>query len=303
MKKIVVILLLTLPFFLIYSISFTGKILSQYTHISVERIVLLNQEGDEYEEGSIIKIAKGETAPLDICIYPELASNKDYTISNSDQTVCSIDEATSEVTGLEYGTSRIVLTSKDTPVSFTFYIKVSDDDIQEIQVNKTDVTIAVNKYETIETTILPITTLQENRRLVWESADPSIATVNANGKITGVSAGTTTVTVRSAHKSTVFTVINVTVEESAITPVFFNVPDGTYTVKEATLDLNAITAFTVEGYTNLRYTVISNSSNADLSRLGEGFITFNNRGIYKVKVSIVYDGQPYEDELTIFYNP
>ena len=304
MKKIVIILLLTLPFFLIYSISFTGKILSQYTHINVERIALVNEVGDEYEEGVILKISKGETIPLDICIYPELASNKDYTVSNSDQAVCSVSETAPEITGLSYGTSRITLTAKDAPVSFSFHVKVSDDDIQEIQVNKTDVTIAVHKHETIETTILPLTTLQENRRLVWESADTNVVTVNANGKITGVNPGTTTITVRSAYKSDVFTVINVTVEETTVPPpVFFNVPDGTHTVRDAALDLNAITAFNVEGYPNLRYEVLSNSSKADLSRLGEGWITFQAAGIYKIKVSITYEGQTYEDELTVLFNP
>ena len=78
--------------------------------------MLLNQEGDEYEEGSIIKIAKGETAPLDICIYPDLASNKDYTIRNelnitdinnediemADEIISSVVDAFKEVLDLDF---------------------------------------------------------------------------------------------------------------------------------------------------------------------------------------------------------
>ena len=81
MKKIIVIILLILPFVLIYSISFTGKILSEYTHIYAERIVIENAFGDEYDENSIIKIGKGELFDLNVKVYPELASNKEFTIS------------------------------------------------------------------------------------------------------------------------------------------------------------------------------------------------------------------------------
>lgn len=303
MKKIVVILLLILPFFLIYSISFTGKILSQYTHIYVERIAIADEAGEDYEEGTVLKLAKGATLTLDVRVYPELASNKSYSISNSDKTVCSIDEKTAEVTALAYGSSRITLTALDTSVTFSFTIKVADDDIQEISVNKTDVVLAVGKRETIEAVVLPTTTLAQNRGLVWESADPSIATVNANGTITGVSAGSTVITVRSDYKEDVFTLINVTVEAELEQPVRFNVPAGTYTVNEATLDLNAITVFNVEGYTDLRYEVLSNTSKADLTRLNEGFVTFNASTVYRIRVSVTYEGTLYFDEITVLYNP
>ena len=59
MKKAVVSMLLILPFVLIYFISFTGQILAKYTHINVERVVVVDARGNEYNDDDYIKIDKG----------------------------------------------------------------------------------------------------------------------------------------------------------------------------------------------------------------------------------------------------
>ena len=71
MKKIVVILLLILPFVLIYSVSFTGRILSQYTHIPVERLVLLDEDANEYED------AECDDDKVDDALNPQTVLNGD----------------------------------------------------------------------------------------------------------------------------------------------------------------------------------------------------------------------------------
>ena len=103
MKKIVVLLLLILPFVLIYSISFTGKILSEYTHIYVERLALLDENSNEYAEGATLKLSKGEEYTLRVKVFPELANNQAFTVSNSDKNVCEINEQTLVLTALDYG--------------------------------------------------------------------------------------------------------------------------------------------------------------------------------------------------------
>lgn len=301
MKKIVVILLLILPFVLIYSISFTGRILSEYTHIYVERLALLDENANEYAEGATIKLGKGETYTLRVKVFPELASNQEFTIGNSDKTVCEINEETCVLTALNYGTSEIVLTSKDTPVTFSFSVRVSDDDIQEIQVNKTQLQLGVGKSEELEISILPITTLAENRNIIFSSDDTSIAKVNSNGKITAVSVGETWITVRSDYKEDVFTKIKVTVVADKIYPVGFNTSGGTYTTSSPTLDLTALTVINVQNYTDLTYKVTSNIANADVSQLENGIITFTKTGVYKIVVSLVYDGQTHSDTLTVLF--
>ena len=301
MKKIVIILLLVLPFILIYSISFTGKILSEYAHIYVERIVLLDETEKEYEQGSLIKLGKGQEYVLNVKIFPELASNKEFTVSNSNQTVCEIDEETYTVKGLEYGVSQIVLTSKDRPVSFSFGIKVSDDHIQSISVSKTEVRLGVGKSEGVDIEILPITTLQEYRDVTWSSADEGIAKVNANGIIKGVSVGETFVKVSSSYNPQVFTEIKVIVTQDIVYPVSFNLSEETLVTYESVLDLSALTKITVEGYSDLKYKVTAGEANADLTQISQGIVTFKAYGVYKIEVSLVHNGQVYSDKLTVLF--
>lgn len=297
MKKIVVILLLILPFVLIYSVSFTGRILSQYTHIPVERLVLLDENANEYEDGTTIQLGKGEIYTMRVKVLPELANNQEFTIANLESTVCEVSEETLQITALEYGTSEIVLTSKDTFVTFSFKVRVADDDIQEIVVNKTQLELGIGKSETIEVGILPITTLPENRDLQFISENENIAKVNANGKVTAVAEGETFIIIRSQHKPSVESKVKITVIADKVEVVSFSV-NGTYTTSESTLDLTTLTVFGVENYTDLKYRITSGSNNAELT---DGIVTFKKTGVYKIEVSVKYDGQTYTDTLTVLF--
>ena len=300
MKKIVVILLLILPFILIYSISFTGKILAKYTHVSVERIVLLDEQAEEYEEGTVIKLGKGEEYTLRVKVLPELANNKEFTVSILDKNVCELGKEGLVIKALDYGTSEVVLTAKESKVTYSFFIRVTDDDIQSIETNVTELTLGIGREANIETRVLPITTLQENRNLIFTSDDSAIATVNVNGKVTGVAAGETWITIRSDYKEDVFTKVKVTVSADVIDIISFNV-SGVYQTSEATLDLKPLTEINVENYTDLTYKVTSNVSNADESRIGEGIVTFNKNGMYKIEVSMKYEDETYTASLMVFF--
>lgn len=309
MKKTVVTILLVLPFILIYFISFAGQILSSYTHIYVERIAVLNSQGDELPVNGQIKIDKGEVYELNIKIYPELASNKKFSISNSDKSICEINPETLEVTGLEYGASRIILSSEDRHyVQCIFNIQVARDDIESIVVSETEVEVAVGKDKLIKTEILPASTLLENRNLVWTSLDPSIATVDANGLITGVSFGTTKVVVSSKHKPEIRQEIIVKVTLEFGTGVFFaHTGTNIYEVNSQTFDLKSITQVNVDGCTiadvSYKLNSIVSDSDVNTSQLSEGIITFNTQRV-PVNIMVYIDlgvNEYYEDDITIWF--
>ncbi|WP_288060238.1 Ig-like domain-containing protein [Thomasclavelia cocleata] len=69
-----------------------------------------------------------------------------------------------------------------------------------IALNKTTLTINVKESETLKAILTP--TNVENKNVTWYSSDPKVATVDNNGKVTGIAAGTATITVRTGNGKT-----------------------------------------------------------------------------------------------------
>ena len=66
-----------------------------------------------------------------------------------------------------------------------------------VSLNKTSMTLAVGDSETLTATLKPEYALHPD--LVWNSNEPSVATVSENGKVTAVSAGNATITVTATN--------------------------------------------------------------------------------------------------------
>ena len=65
--------------------------------------------------------------------------------------------------------------------------------VTSVTLNKTSTSIQVGGTETLTATVLPEDATNQN--VTWKSDKPEIATVDANGKVTGVKAGEATITV------------------------------------------------------------------------------------------------------------
>ena len=303
MKKVIVIILLILPFALIYFISFTGRVLSIYNHINVEKIYVADNN-NTYNNGDWINLSKGETKNIDVILLPELATNKEYNISNSDRSVCELEG--SNLIALDYGVSTIIITSKDRHfVQFVINVRVVELDIQNIVINKEYVDIAVGKSELVDVAIEPSTTLEENRYLTWESMDINIASVKS-GVITGNSVGETKVIVKSSHKPSVFREINVNVVNGLGAGVFFDYIDTSrvYDITLPDFDLKEITIINLDNveYSDLSYSLEVLSNAVDVSKLNNGIIKFNEEKVpVVISVSVEIDGVLYSDSITIRY--
>lgn len=73
------------------------------------------------------------------------------------------------------------------------------DGVQSVSLNKTETTLAVTASETLVATISPSSAT--NKQVTWSSSNSSVASVDSNGKVTGVAEGTATITVTTVDGS------------------------------------------------------------------------------------------------------
>ena len=128
---------------------------------------------------------------LTATVLPEDATNKAVTWTTSDPTVATVDE-NGLVTAVATGVATITATTTDgTNLEANCAVTV----IQlatSVALNKTEATIEVGVQEQLTATVLPEDAT--NKAVIWTTSDPTVATVDENGLVTAVAAGTATIT-------------------------------------------------------------------------------------------------------------
>ncbi|MBQ6844006.1 MAG: type I pullulanase [Agathobacter sp.] len=138
-------------------------------------------------------LKKGATVTLTATVNPSNATNKNVTWSTSNAKVATVDKA-GKVTAVANGTATI--TAKAGTKTATCTVTVTTD-VTNVTLNKSKANLGVGKKLTLKATVSPSDA--SNQKLTWSSSDSKIAKVDKNGKVTGVKAGTATITVKTAN--------------------------------------------------------------------------------------------------------
>ena len=137
-----------------------------------------------------ISIKVSETTTLNITVLPENTTNKEVVWTSSDESVATVENGV--VTAHKVGVATITATTTDgTNLSATCEVIVTPTVAENIALDKTSVSLEINKTVALNITILPETTT--NKEVVWTSSDESVATVE-NGIVTALKAGVATIT-------------------------------------------------------------------------------------------------------------
>ena len=72
-------------------------------------------------------------------------------------------------------------------------VKTATIAVTGVTLNKTALTLETGASETLTATVAPANAT--NQKVTWKSSNPAVASVDANGKVTGVAAGEATITV------------------------------------------------------------------------------------------------------------
>ena len=157
------------------------------------------------------ELDEGETLELFYKLEPSDATTQGVVWASDNTDVATVDED-GIVTAVKAGTATITVSVKGQPeikATCTITVKSSTIAVTKLTLSETSAEVSVGKTLTLSCTIEP--TDATNKELVWSSFDETIATVDAQGVVTGVKAGTVTITVASKSDPSVKATCTVTV--------------------------------------------------------------------------------------------
>lgn len=135
-------------------------------------------------------------------VLPEKTTDKSITWSSSDPTKVSVDAKTGKITAnaLTDENELVEITATTSNgVTDTCYVSVTVYvvPVESITLNPSNLSMKVGDTQSITAEILPSNAT--NKTVIWESSNPSIATVNQYGSVVGKSVGTTVITAKSGN--------------------------------------------------------------------------------------------------------
>ena len=157
-----------------------------------------------------LTLKTGDSFTLLATVEPANATNKAVTWSSDNDAVATVSEA-GVVEAKAVGTANIRVTTKDGGYTATCSFTVTAEDVvlTGITISPSEVSVEANKEVTLSVSFEPVSATHKGVK--WSSSDPTIATVDEHGKVKGIAAGETTITVVSEKYETVTNTCKVTV--------------------------------------------------------------------------------------------
>lgn len=140
------------------------------------------------------------TGTLEIISLPEGLSKEDLVFTSSDETIATVNEL-GLVTALKLGTVTITVKSKTGNYSASCTVKVLEDvvEVESISINGRS---TVNVGSKIKLTVKYSPENAANQSVKWEVDKPEIASIDSDGNVTGLKAGTVVVTATTSNGKT-----------------------------------------------------------------------------------------------------
>ena len=141
-----------------------------------------------------ISIVKGKTKSLTYTITPNDTTDPTNITWESDSTSKVEVDSTGKITAKAQGTAHITATLGSRSIVYT--VEVTIIPLEGITLNKDSLEVLKGQTDTsLSYTVTPEDTTEASTSVTWESDAPEHATVDENGHVTGISAGTANITV------------------------------------------------------------------------------------------------------------
>lgn len=163
------------------------------------------------ETSKTVKV--GETFTLTATVSPSNAKNKNVTWVSSNEDIASVD-SNGKVTAVKEGTATITVSTNDQSKTAKCTVTVGNTLATKISTKYSEYSVGKDSYLAISPDIEPATTTNKDFDITVR--DETVATVE-NGKIKGVSVGTTEVTLTTKDTSNLSCTFTLNVKENDVT--------------------------------------------------------------------------------------
>ena len=236
--------------------------------------VTLDTTSSEVEVGSTVSLVATVTGGLGTVTW-----------TSNDNAIATVDE-NGTVTGMAAGTVTITAThTSDSSVSATCSIivkAVEQPPVQEVAVTMGQTSGEVEVSQTLQLSVS--VTGATNSAVTWSSSDTTKATVDANGVVTGVAAGSVTITATSQEDTSKTATCSVTVIEPTVNSSIALDKTTAEIVVGNNITLVATTVPT--GGVSVKWT----SSNNEIATVNNGKVTGVKAGTVTITATLVENG-------------
>ncbi|EMI10602.1 DUF5057 domain-containing protein [Anoxybacillus gonensis] len=221
----------------------------------------------------------GETIPIPINVSPADAKKAvSYSLGNS--LYAEVNGATGTITGLKEGVTTLTVQAfnrNDELIEKTVTVTIEAIPVTAVVVSPTVVNMNIGETATLAATVAPNNATYKT--IEWRSSNPNIASVDENGRVTGLSTGQVTITAQ-AHNGVIGTaIVHV---GSPLTGI--SLPSTLLVQKGKTINVlpyiapipaNATTKIVSRSFTvgNSYYAVVDQNGEVTAKRLGETPLT------------------------------
>ena len=144
-----------------------------------------------------LTLSEGDSETLTATVNPDNATDTTVTWSSSKTSVATVDNG--KITAIAEGTATITAKAGEKTASCTVTVKKKEIPVSSISISYESLTLEVGTQKMLTATVAPDNATYKT--VNWASSNTSVATVDANGRITAIKAGTTTITAKAGDKS------------------------------------------------------------------------------------------------------
>ncbi|MDI9522510.1 MAG: Ig-like domain-containing protein [Bacteroidota bacterium] len=179
-----------------------------------------------------LTLLEGASASLIATVTPDNATDKSLTWSSSNPAVASVNQA-GVVTALTAGTTTVKATANDASGKYAECVVTVKEEVipvTSVTLDKTTLTLEEEQTATLVATVAPDNATDPS--LTWSSSNPAIASVNDEGVVTALTAGTTTIRATANDDSGKYGECTVTVTPKPVPVTSVTLDKTTLTLEE-----------------------------------------------------------------------